>query len=132
MGSSKKKKYPPGMLPPSPDLLGLMFDAVDFSKVETFSTSEVARFFFFRSAAWMRWKHGEGAFKNPTTGDVVEPSRDRRNARRYTVLDIERLAHAMYANGSISEAQLLAIKGLLWWTGVGAGIPFYEPESDDV
>lgn len=130
--SDPETLVPEEFLPSEPSMTSLMFEHVDLSKAATYATAEVAKFFFLRSAAWLRWKQGEGAFENPVTGEVVQPERDRRNARRYTLLDIERLVHAMYANGSIQESQLHVAKHVLWWTGVGSGIPFVVPEIEEI
>ncbi len=122
---------PPGSLPSVPLAGQVMLESVNLDKMPTYATSDVARFFFLRSGAWLRWKEGEGSFYNPVTGETVQPARDMRNARRYTLLDIERLAHAMYANGSIQMSQLLVIKHLVWWTAVGGGVPFVPPVQEE-
>lgn len=129
MTSEREASATAGLLPAEPSMTSVMFEHLDISKAATYATAEVAKFFFLRSAAWLRWKQGEGAFENPVTGETVAPERDRRNARRYTLLDIERLVHAMYANGSIQESQLHVAKHILWWTGVGSGIPFAVAEA---
>lgn len=121
---------PVGKLPTHADYVNIMLDSVRLDRMMTYSTSDVARFFFLRSASWLRLKEGEGSFHNPSTGETVKPVRDIRNARRYTLLDIERLAHAMYANGSIQYSQLIVVKNIIWWSAAGGGIEFVQPSLE--
>ncbi len=70
-----------------------------------FSVSEVAKTFFGRSPHWIRLLETEG--RTTLKGQAVANTRTQFGARSYTVADIELLAHALYENEAIDEAQLI-------------------------
>lgn len=70
-----------------------------------FSVQEAAKSFFARSSDWLRWRYREakdfpqGYFV--LDGVVLEPKRNPKGQRYYTLADIERMAHALSQTGAI-------------------------------
>jgi len=70
-----------------------------------FSVQEAAKSFFARSSDWLRWRYRE-AKEFPDgyfvlDGVVLEPKRNPKGQRYYTLADIERMAHALAQTGAI-------------------------------
>lgn len=71
-----------------------------------FTVSEMAKFFFGRTNHWIRWKESSGSMVDGS-GKPVGKRRDPKMGNRiYTLGDIEQIAHALAANGSITGTQL--------------------------
>ncbi len=77
---------------------------IDVSKKPLYTVSEVAKFFFARSAHWIRWREKEGDLK--LNGKQVGNGRTEGNARVYTLVDVENMAHALMRNNAIDLDQL--------------------------
>lgn len=89
----------------------LIFDGIDTSGGPRWSTAEVAKVFFARTAHWMRWREQRGHFF--LDGVEVTPERKPSGVRSYTLADVERLAHALAGHNAISASQLaMAIRML--------------------
>lgn len=82
----------------------LILEDIDTSREPIFTVSEVSKMFFARSPHWIRWREKKGEFV--FDGEDVSGGRTEGGARRYTLSDIERMAHALASRGSISGAQL--------------------------
>lgn len=97
----------------------LIFEGIDTTRYPTFSVGETAKFFFARSASWLRTQDNAGKFITEDEGFVVR-RRVAKNARFFCLEDIEKMAHALATNGQISTARLrivlsqLKIQGRLW------------------
>jgi hypothetical protein len=61
--------------------------------------------FFGRSAHWMRWRERNGFFI--LDGEDVSGHRTTQGARRYTLADVEKIAHALAEKDAINGAQLM-------------------------
>jgi hypothetical protein len=76
-----------------------------------FSVQEAAKTFFGRSSDWLRWRYREGRDLPDgyfvLDGVILEPKRNPKGQRYYTLADIERMAHALVQNGAI-DGQVLA------------------------
>lgn len=81
-----------------------ILDGVDVSEEPIFTVSEVAKMFFALSPHWIRWRERKGDFI--LDGEDVSGQRNETGARRYTLADIEKMAHALAAKGAINGAQL--------------------------
>lgn len=81
-----------------------IFENVDTTDGPRYSTNEVAKLFFARSAHWMRWREQRGHFV--LDGTPVTPERKSSNVRAYTLADIELLAHALASHQAINGRQL--------------------------
>ena len=78
--------------------------SVDTSKEPLYAVGEVAKFFFGRTAHWVRWVEREG--KLVLDGVPVAKDRTGSGSRKYTLTDVELMSHALAQNGAISGAQL--------------------------
>lgn len=58
-----------------------------------YSTAEVAKVFFGKSAAWIRWRERDGDFT--LDGQPIVVSRAQSNIRKFTLLDVERMIYAL-------------------------------------
>lgn len=91
---------------------------IDTSKEPRFAIGEVAKFFFARSAHWIRWVERE--HRLVLDGKPVGVGRTGSGAREYTLTDVEEMAHALASNNTISGAQLsralalVAMEAELW------------------
>lgn len=81
-----------------------IFEGIDTTNGPRFGTNEVAKFFFARTAHWMRWREQRGHFVLDSV--PVNPERKNSGVRSYTLGDIEHLAHALASNGAITGQQL--------------------------
>lgn len=81
-----------------------ILDGIDVSEKPHYTVSEVAKFFFARSAHWVRWREKEGDLM--LDGQPVGTTRSNGNARIYTLSDVENMAHALAQNGAITIGQL--------------------------
>jgi hypothetical protein len=75
-----------------------------------FAVQEAAKVFFGRGADWLRWRYRAGR-EYPLgyfvlDGIVLEPKRNQKGIRYYTLADIERMAYALTANGAIDGMML--------------------------
>lgn len=101
---------PPALDPPALladlhiDTDRMMLEGLDTSEGPLFSVSEMATFFFARSAHWVRWLEGEG--RMVLDGKEVTAIRTKSNARKYDLTLVERIAHGLAANGTIDGQQL--------------------------
>jgi hypothetical protein len=87
---------------------GYLFDDVDPAAIEEeprFSVGELAKVFFGRSSHWIRWNERKGRLI--LDGEPVGASRSKSGARTYSLVDVERMAHALAMNGGITGEQLL-------------------------
>lgn len=88
----------------------------------TFKITEVAKVFFFRSADWLRWldrlDKEEPVFEldgNPLTIQRTEKG----GSRIYTLVDVERLAHALLQHAKIDGSQFELAIGILLRMAIG-------------
>lgn len=81
-----------------------MLDGIDTSEKPTYSVAEVAKMFFGRSPHWIRWRERKGWIE--LDGEKVATERTEVGARRYTLTDIEKMAHALAQTGAIDPEQL--------------------------
>lgn len=70
----------------------------------TFSVAEVAKFFFARSAAWMRSSERKATLDDVPLTEFF--GRGVGERREYTLYDIERVAHGLAQSGLISGERL--------------------------
>lgn len=82
----------------------LIFEGVDVDEGPRFTISEVAKFFFGRSAHWVRWRERSGAFT--FEGQPVGVHRTPKGARVYDLADVEKMAHALAAERHITGEEL--------------------------
>jgi hypothetical protein len=84
----------------------------------TFSSSEVSKVFFARSAAWLRNSERKATLDGKPVVDFL--ARGAGERREYTLYDIERIAHAFAAGGLIPgdrlrlTLRLLQFEAQLW------------------
>lgn len=71
----------------------LLMEGIDCSEGPLYTVSEVAKFFFAKSAYWIRWRERSGAFV--LDGKPVGTARTPQGARVYDLSDIEKMAHAL-------------------------------------
>lgn len=84
-----------------------------------YTVGEFAKFFFDRTAAWIRWREQRGFFILDATKDdehemwvptdkseIFGLNRTEVGARYYTLRDVEGIAHALAQKGAINGAQL--------------------------
>lgn len=81
-----------------------MLTGIDTSKTPLFSVGETAKFFFARSAHWVRWVDRSG--KLVLDGKPVAQGRTEQGSRKYSLGDIELMAHGLAQQEAISGAQL--------------------------
>lgn len=93
----------------------LMFADIDTSREPIFTVSEAAKLFFARTASWLRWRERTGSLR--VNNQEVGTGRSDANSRRYSLADIEKVAHALAVNGAISSTQLKVASELLHWQG---------------
>lgn len=85
----------------------------------TFKIGEVARIFFARSPDWLRWLDGKkhepsgGVFE--LEGKPLEVERTDAGARIYTLVDVERIAHALLEHRRIDPAQFVGAINIVRW-----------------
>jgi len=99
---------------PHLDTEHLMLDGIDTDPdgdpKNRFTVSDMARTFFNRSNHWIRWIESQGQmfYTDPKTRKKREVGqrRNEKQARYYTLADIEEVAHALAQNGRISGTQL--------------------------
>lgn len=95
-------------------------------KPPAFSTSVVAGVFFGRSAAWLRVKMRP--HENSPSGNLVldgKPliiGRSDSDDRQFTLVDIERVAHALYQQGGITRDRLASALATVIACAVSHGI----------
>jgi hypothetical protein len=94
-----------------------------------YSVQEVAKFFFGRTADWLRWRYLSDEKTDKKTGEItpakhpdgyfvldgvpLEPKKSLTGYRWYTIADVERMAHALAQNGAIDGWQLDNIVNLV-------------------
>lgn len=98
--------------------------------VPNFSVQDTAKFFFARSADWLRWRgrpvhpHKKGAACNERChpygyfvldGEPITIKRTEAGARVYTLADVERMAHALAQNGALDGNTLTNVIMLVKW-----------------
>lgn len=81
-----------------------IFEGIDVSREPVFSISEVSKFFFARSPDWIRWRERKGFFV--LDGQDVGGYRTEEGARRYSLSDVEKMAHSLAEKEAINGAQL--------------------------
>lgn len=81
-----------------------ILEGLDVSREPVFTVSEVAKVFFGRSPHWVRWRERKGFFI--LDGEEVGTHRTDEGARRYTLADVEKMAHALAQKEAINGAQL--------------------------
>lgn len=83
-----------------------------------FRISEVAKVFFARSADWLRWlgtQHDADGGIFELDGRELTIKRTETGNRTYTLVDVERLAHALLQHGRIDGQQFVACINLIRW-----------------
>jgi hypothetical protein len=93
-------------------------EGVDTSREPHYTISELAKFFFNRSPAWVRWRERKGCFildaiydkkgkeYVPTKTSIhFGVRRTDEGARYYTLADVEGIAHALCQKGDINATQ---------------------------
>ena len=85
-----------------------------------FKTRDVAIFFFQLSPAWLRWRQTEGYFTT-VEGEQIEPEKEK-NARKFSLMDIERIAYSFYGHGIINIEKLTSTLRILVLVGKGYGV----------
>jgi hypothetical protein len=82
----------------------------------TFTITQVAKVFFARSADWLRWlgtkQNAEGGVFE-LDGQALEIKRTESGNRVYTLVDVERLAHALLEHGKIDGVQFTTAINIL-------------------
>jgi hypothetical protein len=91
----------------------------------SFKVAEVASTFFARSPDWLRWVSSKNDFK--INGEPLEIQRTESGSRRYTLVDIERLAHALFQADKIDTRQFVGVINIVRWIAYVHGI-FNEAE----
>lgn len=84
----------------------------------TFKVAEVARVFFARSADWLRWlgtRHDRDGGVLELDGKPLIINRTESGSRVYTLVDVERLAHALLQHGQIDAQQFVAAINIIRW-----------------
>lgn len=81
----------------------LMLEGVETPE-PLYSVSEMAMFFFARSSHWVRWLENEGRLV--LDGEPLTPVRTASNARKYDLALVEKIAHALASNGTITGDRL--------------------------
>ncbi len=104
-----------------------------------YTVSEVAKFFFALGPHWLRWRYHpsrsdrfpEGYFV--LDGEKLEEKRTPHGTRYYTLPDIERMAHALAANGVLDGEKLVLIVELLRKEALLYGVDSYPapPSVED-
>lgn len=87
-------------------------DKTGFPK-PNFSVQETAKVFFGKKGDWLRWRERTGGFT--IDGKSVLPRRSEKGNRRYTLADIERMAHALAQNEAIDGWTLTTVIMLIKW-----------------
>ncbi len=87
-----------------------IFEGIDTSEKPIYTVSEMAKFFFARTNHWVRWLESVGRMavieEDGTSRRVGVRRNETMNGRIYTLSDIEEIAHALAANGTIPGTQL--------------------------
>lgn len=96
----------------SDEMFSLDKDGLPFPN---FSVQEVAKNFFGKTPDWLRWRERKGSFK--LNGEDILPRRSEEGNRRYTLADVERMAHALADNGAIDGMDLTIVIMLIKWMG---------------
>lgn len=81
-----------------------LLTGIDTSREPLYAIGEVAKFFFARTAHWVRWVERE--HKLVLDGEPVAQDRTGSGSRKYTLTDVELMSHALAQNGAINGAQL--------------------------
>lgn len=85
----------------------------------SFKIAEVAKIFFARSADWLRWlgaqQEKEGGILE-LKGKPLEIRRTTSGSRTYTLVDAERIAHALLEHGKIDGTQFVTAINIIRWT----------------
>lgn len=96
----------------------MIFDGIDTSEYPLYSVGEMAKVFFARSASWARSHENAGHFD--LDDKFIPRRRIAKNARYYSLSEIEQIAHGLAANQIISGARLRLVltmirsQGQLW------------------
>lgn len=69
-----------------------------------FKIGEVSKFFFGKSASWIRWRESQGFFV--LDGEDIVFKKTKSHNRYYTLADIERMAHALAGTNAINGTML--------------------------
>jgi hypothetical protein len=99
---------------------GFIFDGLDVTSGPVLTISEVAKFFFHRSAHWIRWAERKGFLRLDGKRVGVKRKKDgtkEGGARYYTLDDVEKMAHALTQNKIFDGEQLEDILRLLYAEG---------------
>jgi hypothetical protein len=89
---------------PTLDTNQLMLEGIDTSEKPLYGVSELAIFFFARTPHWVRWLEREGRLE--LDGEKLVEIRTKSGARKYDLARVEKIAHALASNGTISTHQL--------------------------
>ena len=93
----------------------------DTSGGPLFVVSDVSRIFFARSDHWLRWRERQGKFE--LDGQPLIPERNESGFRKYTLSDIEKMAHALASQGKISGERLQQVLATVKAVAVIHGYP---------
>jgi hypothetical protein len=80
-----------------------ILEGIDTSREPHYTVSEVAKFFFARTAHWIRWRESKGFFV--LNGEPIATNR-KDKARFYTLEDVEKMAYALAEQKAINGAQM--------------------------
>lgn len=86
----------------------LMLADVVLDRGPYFTVADVAKFFFARTAHWIRWRERKGflVFEGQPIGKRKTLPNGKLAARAYDLADVERMAHALAEQQAINGAQL--------------------------
>lgn len=99
------------MYDPSLDPDNFLLEGIDTSEKPLFAIGEVAKVFFAMTTVWIRWAERKG--KLTLDGVKVAQGRTDTNIRKYSLSDIELMAHALAQNGAITSEQLRHVLALV-------------------
>ena len=90
----------------------------------SFKITEVTKVFFARSADWLRWieQDDQSGQVFSIAGEPLEIKRTETGNRSYTLVDVERLAHALLEHRKITVDQFIAAINIILWMGYSYGI----------
>lgn len=93
----------PELLAPPGQRFWTTAEMVDKKGRPTFTISEVSKFFFARTVYWARWAQHKGLLV--LDGEPLEVPTTVAGAKAFRLYDVERMAHALAANGAIDGQQ---------------------------
>jgi hypothetical protein len=107
-------------------------------KLMTFSVGEIAKTFFGKSPDWVRWREAHGYLTldgekvgvgRTTPVDANGKKTKTKGQRRYTLADVEKIAHALAEKGAIDSVQLIAALRIIEQIAIMYGIIPYASDE---